>query len=181
MSALPDAYLAALVLLGRASERYRRTTNRRVVIVGGAAVSFYTQGAILSGDFDIVADMDFEREMLAEGFIKEARAGMLLVGYYHPDVPQLGFQIVSGRLFDGFSDEDKLLLVPMASGSEVLFASVEDLIADRLGQYEASDRKAGDMLYQAELLFSLAGEYDRAYLLRRIGQDGGDPSMIGLE
>ena len=43
-----------------ARNAYLKATGRRAVIVGGAAVSFYTNGQILSGDFDIVTDTEFE-------------------------------------------------------------------------------------------------------------------------
>jgi hypothetical protein len=68
------------------------------VIVGGAAVLFYTQGQVLSGDFDMVADIGFERFMLAMGFEKEQGANRFLGGYSHPDLPCLGFELVSEAL-----------------------------------------------------------------------------------
>ena len=93
-SSLPADYWAALALLAKASSRYWQATGRRIVIVGGAAVSFYTQGQILSGDFDMIADIDFEPWLLVEGFRKEDQPGRLLKGDYHPDVPGLGFEFV---------------------------------------------------------------------------------------
>jgi len=160
MSSLPPNYLAALAALARASDLYLKATGRRAVIVGGAAVSFYTNGQILSGDFDIVTDIDFERFLLSVGFKKESGPGRFLGGYYHPDIPDLGFEFVSGALFDGRANEDKLLAVPI-EGADVVFAAIEDLIADRLAQYASSRNKAGDMLTQARLLLSLATDCDR--------------------
>ncbi len=58
------------------------------MIVGGAAIAFHTQGKVLSGDFDVVADIDFEAALLAEGFCEEHRNGHLVRGYYHPG-PQI--------------------------------------------------------------------------------------------
>ena len=179
-SGLPQDFWDALNLLGRAGDRYRDATGGRVVIVGGAAVSFYTQGLILSGDFDLVADLGFEAAMLAEGFRKEDRPGWLLREYYHPDLPRYGFELVSGPLFDGKTDGNRLLPVHLKGGSEVLFAPIEDLIADRLGQYAASDEKDIDMLRQAQSLFRLALECDRDYLRRRIIEESGDPAAVGL-
>ena len=180
MSSLPPDYWTALALLAAASDSYLKATGRRVVIVGGAAVSFYTQGQVLSGDFDMVADVAFERFMVAEGFKKEEGSDRFLGGYYHPDVPRLGFELVSGALFDGRSARDKILVVPVSGDAEVVFPAIEDLIADRLGQYASSGNKASDMLGQARLLFSLADEYDRAYLQRRIKEESGDPAEIGI-
>ena len=110
-SSLPPDYWTALALLAKASSRYFSATGCRVVIVGGAAISFYTQGAVLSGDFDLVADIDFERFLLAEDFRKDGGPGRFLGGYYHPDVPRLGFEFVSGALFDSRAEDDKLLAV----------------------------------------------------------------------
>lgn len=143
-------------------------------------MSFYTQGEILSGDFDLVADVGFEPYLLAEGFIREDRQGRLLRGYYHPSTPRLGFEIVSGALFDGLSDENRITAVSMSDGEEVLFPSVEDLIADRLGQYAASGNRDPGILAQARLMMALAGEVDRDYLRRRIVEETGDPAQVGI-
>jgi hypothetical protein len=174
--------MIALELLAKASSRYRAETGKYVVIVGGAAVSFYTLGAIYSGDFDMVADIAFERFLFAEGFRKEEGQQRFLKGYHHPDVPRLGFEFVSGSLFDGKSDADKLLAVPIhqSGDPEVLFPAIEDLIADRLGQYASSNNRDDSMLSQAILLFKLAADCDVAYLKRRIVEETGDPSVIGL-
>jgi hypothetical protein len=180
VSSLPRDYWAALALLATASHRYREATGRHVVIVGGAAVSFYTQGRFLSGDFDIVGDIGFEEFLLPEGFRRENRPCRLRRGYYHPDVPRLGFELVSGALFDGRSDRDKLLVAPISGDNEVVFPAVEDLIADRLGQYAASLNRDREMLEQAKIMLSLALDYDRDYLKRRIVEETGDPAEIGI-
>ena len=101
MPSLPADYWTALELLAKASSRYFASTGRPVLIVGGAAVSFYTQGQYLSGDFDLVADIDFESFLLAEGFEREVGQGRLLGGHFHSAVPRLGLEFVSGALFDG--------------------------------------------------------------------------------
>jgi len=62
----------------------------------------------------------------------------------------------------------------------VLLPSIEDMIADRLGQFAASDGKDQRMLDQAVLLKQLAGAADLAYLRRRVVEETGDPSLIGL-
>jgi len=54
---------------------------------------------------------------------------------------------------------------------EILVAATEDLIADRLGQWEASNRRSARLLRQAQLLFALAGDLDDAYLDRRIREE----------
>lgn len=143
-------------------------------------MSFYTQGQVLSGDFDLVADIDFEHALLAEGFRKEDRAGHLLRGYYHPDTPQYGYELVSGALFDGRTDHNKIRPIMVSDDAGVLFPPIEDLIADRLGQYAASNNKDEEMLLQARLLKALALECDEAYLRRRIIEESGDPAAIEL-
>ena len=47
-------------------------TGLRAVLVGGAAVSLYTQGRYVSGEFDVVAGVDdaFDLAMRSNGFGK---------------------------------------------------------------------------------------------------------------
>jgi hypothetical protein len=54
------------------------------------------------------------------------------------------------------------------------------MIADRLGQYAASDDRDDEMLEQATLLFKLAGHIDREYLIKRALEETGDPALLGL-
>lgn len=177
---LPDNVWTMFDLLAQASERYRKATGWRVVIVGGAAASFYSQGAILSGDFDIVADIGFEETLLGEGFVRDTGPGTFLGGFYHPSLPELGVELVSGALFDGKADEEKIVAVRFSGDAQVLLPSVEDMIADRLGQYAASFSRDRRVLEQATILMELALDPDVAYLRRRIADEGGDPTLIGL-
>ncbi len=150
------------------------------MIVGGAAVSFYTHGEILSGDFDLLADIDVIPFLIAEGFVREHRRGRLLRGFYHPDVDKFGFELVSGSLFDGKADAGRVLALRLTDDAAVAFPAVEDLIADRLGQFAASNSLDRQMLEQAKLLKDLALSIDDAYLRRRVIEETGDPSAIGL-
>ncbi len=97
--------------LSRAFEAYIQITGHSPVLVGGAATAIYTAGLFPSGDFDVVAANDevFKATMLEQGFIPEDRAGKLRVGFYHPDHPNFGYQQVTGPLFDGLSDENRLV------------------------------------------------------------------------
>jgi hypothetical protein len=54
------------------------------------------------------------------------------------------------------------------------------MIADRLGQYAASNQRDLEMLEQARLLSKLAGDIDNAYLIRRVLEEAGDPALLGL-
>jgi hypothetical protein len=47
-------FVAALALLAEAFEEVVVAGFERPVLVGGAAVEFYTGGAVASGDFDVV-------------------------------------------------------------------------------------------------------------------------------
>lgn len=135
----------------------------------------------MSGDFDVVAaDADqFNAAMLAQGFQREDRGGRLLRGFYHPDHPRYGFEMVSGALFDGRADRGRLVrLVIGEGGAAVALPSVEDMIADRLGQHAAGGRSDASRLLQAKALFALATGIDDDYLRRRIVEEGGDPGLI---
>ena len=152
------------------------------MLVGGAAASIYTGGMITSGDFDVVAPADaiFDRMMTDHGFRREDRTGHLLVGYYHPEVPTIGVQIVSGRLFEGRTDPERITLLPVEDGGTIALAPIEDMIADRLGQYAGSGERDREMLEQARLLAKLAGEIDQPYLIKRVREETGDPALLGL-
>ena len=123
----------------------------------------------------------FNEAMLAEGFIQEDRSGFLHVGFYHFDHPRFGYQQVSKPLFDGLSDMGKLLRVEVtADGDAVTLPSVEDMIADRLGQYAAGPTTDMSRLHQARTLFKLAADLDMKYLLRRISDEQGDATLLEL-
>jgi hypothetical protein len=126
------------------------------------------------------ADETFDRVMADYGFRQEDRAGRLLVGYYHPAIPTIGVQLVSGRLFEGRTDLQRITLLPIEGGGTIALAPIEDMIADRLGQYAASNDRDDDMLEQARLLLQLAGEIDLEYLTKRVLEENGDPAILGL-
>lgn len=146
-----------------------------VVIVGGSAVELSTAGAVTSGDIDICeGDEALEAALLEVGFLRETRAGHLLRGYYMvtPD-GEFGVELVSGSLFDNRSDRQRLRLFAIDTGGQKVLAlpPMEDLIADRLAQYEANPSGHDDMLEQARIMADLAGELDSAYLERRVREE----------
>jgi hypothetical protein len=179
--ALSKSFLDVVALLGVVFDEYQGSTGLRAVPVGGAAVTLYTQGRYVSGDFDIVAGVGdaFDLAMKNHGFISEDRHGHLLIGWYHPQFPDLGVQMVSGPLFDGLSDPTKVKVIAAGNG-HLNMAAVEDLIADRLGQFAASRNRDQSLLRQARWLVRVPN-LDTAYLVRRIHQESGDPSLLGLE
>jgi hypothetical protein len=153
------------------------------VIVGGSAVEFYTGGAITSGDFDLVAVHEeiIGAALVEVGFRREDRRGVRLGGFYHPEI-LIGVEFVTGPLFEGRTDPDRLQLVVVdeASNARVIFPPIEDMIADRLAQHASDPKGRGDMLEQARLLASLAENLDLAYLRRRVAEEGGDPGLVDL-
>jgi hypothetical protein len=171
-------FAEALRLLGKALALYRSRGADVPVLVGGAAVEYYTHGGINTGDLDIVVSNAeaFAQAITAVGFRHEDRPGRLERGFYHPDLP-IGVEVVSGLLFDGRADRTRLGIV-LVEGNEVIFPPIEDLIADRLAQHEASLRQDQEMLVQARLLYELAEGLDQDYLLRRVHEEGGDPALL---
>jgi hypothetical protein len=178
--ALSEDYLAVLERLALVCERYRALTRADAVLVGGAATAIYTSGVFPSGDFDFVAGNDaaFANAVASFGFRREDRPGFLKVGYYHPDHPGFGFQQVSGRLFDGKAEPGRLVRMIVTPPSAVMLPSMEDMIADRMGQYAVASPTDDSRLRQARMLFKLAKTLDTAYLRRRILDEGGDPSLL---
>jgi hypothetical protein len=179
---LTEDYIAALVTLARACERYRAMTKTEAVLVGGAATAIYTDGAFMSGDFDLVAAADdaFGIAMTEVGFRREHQQGFILRGFYHPDHPGYGFEPVSGRLFDGKADTKRLFRLVMADDGSISLPSFEDMIADRLAQHAIASPTDDSRLLQALYLFRLAENLDLEYLRRRISEEGGDLTLLGL-
>lgn len=164
-------YATALNLLARASATLKGRGLPLPILVGGAVVEFDTAGQIHSGDFDLVsvADAELTEALLAVGFLKEDRPGIKRGGFYHPTLP-IGVEFVSGGYFEGQADRQRIRVIPFPEG-EVLMAATEDLIADRLGQWVASNRLDSELLLQAQTMFHLAESVAKDYLDQRIRQD----------
>ena len=114
------------------------------------------------------------------GFLKECEPGYLLGGFYHPHHPLYGFQMVSGGLFEGRADSELLVRVEVNSRSEVVLPSIEDMIADRLAQHAIASITDMSRLEQAKSLFSSSARPETDYLRKRIREEGGDPTLLGL-
>lgn len=165
---------AALRLFARVSQAMVARRLPRPVLVGGAAAEYYSGSAISTGDFDLCSptQTELEEEMGRHGFVKPTGPGMSTRGWIHPDL-RLGFEVVARVPMDGSVDSDHILLVENISpGESFAIISVEDLIADRMGQYASGT--ARDRIDQARLLLRLHPGVDRAYLDRRIRQESGD-------
>ncbi len=179
---LPDYYIRALDRLGQVCEAYRQASGGdHAWLVGGASVVILTDGKFQSGDFDLVVENEdlFRDILLKHGFRDERGQGKLHMGYMHPDHPDLGWQLVTGPLFDGRSDTSKKISIELREGSGLTLPAYEDLIADRLGQFAAHGGKAHvELVEQARMIFKLAQEIDMDYLKLRVAQDGGELSLI---
>lgn len=172
---------AALRAFARASEAMKREGLSAPVLVGGAAVELYSSSAIATGDFDISTawQEEFEKILQDQGFVRPSGPGKLTRGWIHPDLG-LGFEVVSSTLLDGQADRERVRLIDFGGDGEIAVISVEDMIADRMGQYASGT--ARDMLGQAQRLFQLHEDADLVYLELRIRQETfGDHGIQTLE
>ncbi|WP_448663512.1 hypothetical protein ACG3SL_02240 [Sphingomonas sp. CJ20] len=64
------------------------------------------------------------------------------------------------------ADRDRVVLVELGADGIAAMVSVEDMIADRMGQYASGT--APEMLDQARALYRLYPDADRDYMDRRI-------------
>lgn len=174
-------YIEGLTLLARAFDIAEARGASRPVIVGGSAVEYYTGGELTSGDFDLVTSRDdlVGEALLEVGFRREDRRGVRLGGFYHPEL-LIAVEFVSGALFEGRTDRSRLqvFVVDQVQGSTVVFPPLEDVIADRLGQYASDPQGRDDMLEQARVLASLAETLDMDYLRKRVYEEGADPALV---
>ncbi|MFM2271207.1 MAG: hypothetical protein RL702_272 [Pseudomonadota bacterium] len=107
--------------------------------------------------------------MRRHGFRRPSGAGQLLKGWVHPEL-KLGFEVVAEVPMDGNVDAAHIRLVqPVGETALFRVISVEDLIADRMGQFASGT--APDRIGQARLLLALHPDADLDYLERRIRQE----------
>jgi len=170
MSRWRPQFEAALNMLAQISAAMDAKGHRPPILVGGGAVELYTQGVLNTGDFDLVSSQQtvLETIMVQHGFIRPKGAGLSLRGWIHPDL-KLGFEVVGSRLLDGLADNDFLRVIEISEHGAVAVISVEDLIADRMGQFASGS--ADEMLHQAKALFKLSKGLDHDYMDRRIREE----------
>ena len=175
-----ERFAAALSCLAVSFASYQAETSDIPVLVGGASVILYTGGMFFSGDMDFVADdlTAMDRCLREHGFLREDRAGHLLVGWYHPEHPLFGFQQVSGDLMDGRAARDRLVWIEVPPGLLVGLPAIEDVIADRLGQHSVASPTDQAMCLQAMALLMTAPRIDVPYLRRRVAEEGGDLDLV---
>lgn len=83
---------AALRLFARVSESMAARGLSRPVLVGGAAVEYYSGSALMTGDFDICSPWQdaLDEELQRIGFVRPSGPGQLARGWIHPKL-KLGF------------------------------------------------------------------------------------------
>ena len=172
----------ALRLLAKAVDGVVAKGYLPPILVGGGAVEYHTGGHVVSGDFDLTTPhMDvLEHELLSLGFEKPSGAGVILRGWVHPDL-LIGVEVVSSVPFEGRSDRERIILVDV-EGSQIAVIPVEDIIADRMGQYVSSPQLVPEMLQQAITLYQLAWDADEEYLEKRIREETlGELGLVDLK
>jgi hypothetical protein len=181
-SAYRPEFEAALRLFARVSEAMHVKGFPRPILVGGAAAEFYSTSTLMTGDFDICTPRQPELEavMAQHGFVRPSGMRAMLKGWVHPDL-KLGFEVVADVPMDGKVDRAHIRLVqPIGETALFRIISVEDLIADRMGQYASGT--AEDRIEQARLLLMLHPDADMAYLDQRIREESaGDYGLKDIQ
>jgi hypothetical protein len=117
-----------------------------------------------------------EAALIARGFRREDRKGWIARGLYHPEM-DIGIEFVSGALFDGLADRNRIVLVRLDAEAAIRVIPPEDAIADRLGQYSSNPAAEGRQRELAAMVFRLASPCDLAYLLRRAREEMVEPHL----
>ena len=158
MSPYRPAFEAALRMFAEVSEAMANAGLSAPILVGGGAVELYSGSAIATGDFDMVTGRQdkLEEILRAKGFVRPSGPGVATRGWVHPAL-QLGFEVVSDRLLDGNADRSRVRLLDAGEGKHFAVISIEDLIADRMGQYASGT--AADLLENPELVTQAKQEF----------------------
>ncbi len=161
---------AALRMFAQASGRMIAQGFEAPILVGGGSVEFFSASALTTGDFDVATarQEEFETALRSLGFVKPSGPGRATRGWIHPDLA-LGFEVVSRTLLGGLADRERVMLVDFGEDGVANIIAVEDIIADRMGQFASGT--APEMRDQASLLLRLHTNVDRAYLDRRVREE----------
>jgi len=177
MSKYRPEFESALRVLAAIGKSFKARGINPPVLVGGGAVEFYTMSAITSSDFDLVGAYEETLfDALREAGLERYKVKNALIKYWVHKDTDIAIEFVGSRLMDGHTNRSYIQTVTIGEGDnqEVLILPVEDLIADRLAQYD-SDNNCLDMLKQAQLLWKVASEIDLVYIDKRINDEA--PSL----
>lgn len=103
------------------------------IVVGGLSVEIYTQGDYTTRDIDIVTSSSIGlRELLLQiDFKKEGRI------FYHEDI-EVAIDVVDNFLAGSY---DRITKLEIAAGKNIYVISIEDIILDRLRDYEHDESR----------------------------------------
>jgi hypothetical protein len=119
------------------------------------------------------------RDAFLAGLDNRLVEGRDVVRFSTRDEPADNPMLLVISLFDGHSDLQRVQLVEVVDAKAIAIAPVEDLIADRMGQYVSTDTRVPEMLDQAMKMFRLADRLDETYLDKRIREE--TAGELGLE
>lgn len=141
-------------------------TGLKPVLVGGAAVEFYTSGGYATFDMDLVADTDSLDLALTElGFTKHARH------WVHDDL-SLAIEAPSSEL----GAEAEHVLELQVGDMKAFLIGVEDIIIDRLNAC-VHWRSAEDCRWALHLIAENKDQIDWDYLRRRAVEERVDERL----
>jgi len=103
-----------------------------------------------------------------------------LRGWIHPEL-DIGFEVIASTPMGGAVSAARIALVEgLVEGAGFAILPVEDMIADRMGQYASGT--APEMLHQAHTLLSLHPDADIPYLERRVREEtAGEHGVADIE
>lgn len=123
---------------------------------------------------------ELEEKLQKLDFVRPSGPGKSTRGWVLPEIG-LGFEVVGSSPMGGSVPVARLAMIRAIPGEpEMVVLSVEDMIADRMGQFASGT--ARDMIHQARSLFDLNFALDLDYLDSRIREESvGDYGVADLE
>lgn len=112
MSVWRAPFEAALRMFATVSEVMRANGQPRPILVGGAAVEYWSGSAVSTGDFDLCSPAQSELETVLQeyGFVRPSGPGNATRGWIHPELA-LGFEVVGRTPLDGLVPRERILLI----------------------------------------------------------------------
>lgn len=147
-----------------------KETGVKPVLVGGAAVEFYTAGGYMTLDVDVVCDSSVLDGPMADlGFAKEGRHWIREDLSIAIEAPSRGLP----------SAEREHVIEVRVDDMSVFILGIEDLIVDRLNAYVHWNSKE-DGRWAAHLIAENREEIDWDYLRRRASEERSEAGLNEL-